>query len=276
MVKTSFPLSALPLLALADGIGLVRRRIPRFLPLLALGVALGALLYGQRLGDLAAFATLQGEVVTGYAAAMAIDGPDWDLAAFLLSALALVAAVALARRGPDRWPVALGLGIALLVLFKAGFIRHDLHAMIAWTGLALVGTVLAWTDLPRRARARRHPRGLLRRCRLRTRRHGAPEFAGRARHRPGAALRRRAGHAGCSGHRRLGRLARPRGLRGPARGREGGRLGRDRAQHAARRPAGHGGHPPVGAGPPCWPLGSTTGDVPASRNIRPIRRPWRA
>ena len=151
MVKTSFPLSALPLLALADGVGLVRRRIPRFLPLLALGVALGALLYGQRLGDLAAFATLQGEVVTGYAAAMAIDGPDWDLAAFLLSALALVAAVALARRGPDRWPVALGLGIALLVLFKAGFIRHDLHAMIAWTGLALVGTVLAWTDLPRRA-----------------------------------------------------------------------------------------------------------------------------
>ena len=151
MMKMSFPLSALPLLALADGLGLVRRRIPRFLPLFALGVGAGALLYGQRLGDLPAYLALQGEVVAGYAAAMAIDGPDWDLYAFLVSAVALLATAVLARRGPDRWPVALGLGIALLFLFKAGFIRHDLHSTIAWTGLALVGTVLARAGLPRRA-----------------------------------------------------------------------------------------------------------------------------
>ncbi|RYC29153.1 hypothetical protein D3273_25475 [Lichenibacterium minor] len=151
MVKMSFPLAALPLLALADGAGLARRRVPRFLPLFALGIAAGALLYGQRLSDLPAYAATQGEVVAGYAAAMAVDGPDWDLQSFVLSALALLATAVLAPRGPGRWPAAAGLGVALLFLFKAGFIRHDMHSTIAWTGLALLGTLLAWSRLPRHA-----------------------------------------------------------------------------------------------------------------------------
>ncbi len=150
-VKMSFPLAALPLLGIADAVGLARRRLPRFLPLFALGIVAGTLLYGQRLSDLPAYAAMQGEVVAGYAAAMAVDGPEWDLYPFLLSAAALLVTAILARRGPDRWPVALALGIALLFLFKAGFIRHDLHSLIAWTGLALVGTVLAWSGLPRGA-----------------------------------------------------------------------------------------------------------------------------
>lgn len=151
MVKMSFPLAALPLLALADLAGLGRRRIPRFVPLFALGVVASLVLYGQRLGDFPAYVTMQGEVVAGYAAAMAIDGPDWDLTLFLLSALALLATTILAWRAPDRWLSTLGLGIALLFLFKAGFIRHDIHSTIAWTGLALLGSILAWSRLPRRA-----------------------------------------------------------------------------------------------------------------------------
>ena len=152
MVKMSFPLAALPLFLLADGLGLWRhRRVPRYIPLFGLGIVAGALLYGQHLSDLPAYAVGQGEVVAGYAAAMAIDGPDWDLFAFLATATALLASLAFMRRRADRWPVGLGLAIAVLFLFKAGFIRHDLHAMIAWTGLALLGTVLAWDRLRRRA-----------------------------------------------------------------------------------------------------------------------------
>ena len=152
MVKMSFPLAALPLVVIADTIGLWRqRRLPRYLPLFGLGVVAGAVLYGQHLADLPAYALGQGEVVAGYAAAMAIDGPDWDLIGFLAAAAALLATVVAVRRGPDRWPVGLGLAIAILFLFKAGFIRHDLHSMIAWSGLALLGTMLACSHLPRRA-----------------------------------------------------------------------------------------------------------------------------
>ncbi|MGI3903486.1 MAG: hypothetical protein ACRYGP_19520 [Janthinobacterium lividum] len=151
MVKMSFPLAALPLFIFADVIVVWRQqRVPRFVPLFALGIVAGTLLYGQHLSDLPAYAIGQGEVVAGYAAAMAIDGPDWDLAAFLVAAAALLASVVIARRGRDRWTVSLGLAMAILFLFKAGFIRHDLHSMIAWSGLALLGTVLAWSHLPRR------------------------------------------------------------------------------------------------------------------------------
>ena len=150
MVKMSFPLAALPLLALADVAVLRRRRPPLLLGSFALGVVAGALLYGQRLSDLPAYIALQGEEVVGYAAAMAIDGPDWDLVPFLVLAPALVAALAVAGRGPGRRAAALGLAVALLVLFKAGFIRHDLHSAIAWTGSCLLGTLVAWARLPRR------------------------------------------------------------------------------------------------------------------------------
>ncbi len=151
MVKTSFPLAALPLVLLGDAAGLTRRRWPALSPAFAIGVVSGALLYGQRLADLPAYAARQGEVVAGYAAAMAIDGPDWDIAPFAVLALGLLVTALLARRSPGRWPVSLGLGVMLLVQFKAGFIRHDLHSLIAWTGLCLAATVLAWGWLPRRA-----------------------------------------------------------------------------------------------------------------------------
>ncbi len=158
------------------------RRVPRFLPLFALGIAAGALLYGQRLADLPAYAAMQGEVVAGYAAAMALDGPDWDLVPFLALALALVAAAALAaRRGarPTGWRP-LGLALALLFLFKAGFIRHDLHSAIGLdgAGAARHGAGLGPPAPP--GRARRHGGGLLRRAGLRARDDGAPERARRA------------------------------------------------------------------------------------------------
>ncbi len=153
MVKMSFPLAALPLLVLGDAVGLARRRVPRLLPLFALGIVAGALLYGQRLSDLPAYVALQGEVVAGYAAAMALDGPDWDLASFVCLSSALLLTFVVAGRGPGRWTVAAGLGLAVLFLFKVGFIRHDLHALIAWTGLALIGTVAAWNRLDGRTAA---------------------------------------------------------------------------------------------------------------------------
>ena len=151
MTKMSFPLAALPLLALADAAALRRRRPPLLLATFALGIVAGAMLYGQRLADLPAYLSMQGEVVAGYAAAMALDGPDWDLVPFLVLACAFVALLAAAGRGPGRRTAALGAALALLVLFKAGFIRHDLHSVVAWTGLALLGTVAAWARLPRRA-----------------------------------------------------------------------------------------------------------------------------
>ena len=158
MAKMSFPLAALPLFLIADVSAVVRRRLPLLLLPFAVGIVAGDLLYGQRLGDLPAYVALQGQVVAGYSAGMVLPGPVWDLGAFLVLGSALVGLglwAAWRDKAATRWAwlVPLGLAIDLVFLFKAGFVRHDLHSLIAWRGLVVIAVAAAvgWL-LPRHRR----------------------------------------------------------------------------------------------------------------------------
>ena len=153
MAKMSTLLCALPLFILADLALAFRRQRPVFLfPLLVLGFAAGGLMFGQTLGDLPAGLSLQWSVVTGYSEAMAEDGSRWELAAFGLATTLLLALVLRAELRPNDprdsagdgyGPLrTLGLGVVLLLLFKAGFVRQDLHTLIAWNGLGVTAIVV--------------------------------------------------------------------------------------------------------------------------------------
>ncbi len=150
MVKMGFPIAALPPFLVADAALLIRRRPPVLtLPFLA-GFLAGDLAYGQSLGDLPAFLRLQAQVVAGYSDAMAFRGSNGETAAFALSAgglLALSVAAGYAVPGRSRFALPLAVGLAITMLLKAGFVRQDLHTTIAWSGLALIAVLLAWTRL---------------------------------------------------------------------------------------------------------------------------------
>ena len=150
MAKIGFPVAALPPFLVADAALLLGRRPPILtVPFLA-GFFAGDLAYGQSLADLPAFLRLQAQVVAGYSDAMAFRGSNGEILAFAFSAgLLLALAVAADRAAPGRSRLALPLATALTVimLLKAGFVRQDLHTTIAWSGLALVGVLLAWTVL---------------------------------------------------------------------------------------------------------------------------------
>ena len=159
MSKTSFPLSAVPLFVLGDAAAVLRRRAPALTLPCALGFLLSDRVYGQNPADLPLFFRQQWEVVSGYSDAMALDGSRGELLAFLLAAAAciLVAAGAEWRgaggRTASRFAVPLGFAWVLLILFKAGFVRQDTHTLIAWHGLALAASLVAWARFRPRAAA---------------------------------------------------------------------------------------------------------------------------
>ena len=144
LAKMSYPLAALPVLLVADGTLMARRRPPILLLSFVVGLLAADLAYRQSLSDLPAYLRLQGEVVAGYSEAMALPGSRRELLAVLLAMGMLWLGAVLGRRGAaGRLPAAAGLGWVLFMLFKAGFVRQDLHTLIAWNGLALAAALLA-------------------------------------------------------------------------------------------------------------------------------------
>ena len=150
MAKIGFPVAALPPFFVADAALLIRRRLPVLtLPFLA-GFLVGDLAYGQSLGDLPAFLRLEAQVVAGYSDAMAFRGSNAETVAFATAAgvlLTLSVVAGSAAPGRSRIALPLAVGFAIVMLLKAGFVRQDLHTTIAWSGLALIAVLLAWTRL---------------------------------------------------------------------------------------------------------------------------------
>ena len=144
--KSSYGALALALFVLADARSLLAlRRLPVLSGAFGLGFLAAYLAFGQHLADLPAYLRLQGEVAAGYGEAMYATGSRREVAWFLVACLALVAAAAAPgdRDRLRRLLVAGGLGLVLLLGFKAAFLRQDTHPQIGWSLLGLAGLAVA-------------------------------------------------------------------------------------------------------------------------------------
>jgi hypothetical protein len=154
MAKFSMNAIALPALLLVDLLSISRREVPYKTPLFLLcttGFFVGS---GQPLSGLPAFFRASFEVSSGYAAGMSINGSLPELLCWLAMALTVFCVASLTvspavengslgrRTGAVRLLLLAGY---LFVLLKAGFVRHDTHSLIAWSGLFLAIPLLAVT-----------------------------------------------------------------------------------------------------------------------------------
>lgn len=129
-----------------------QRRWPLLTPLFALAVVAVQLLLGQPLAALGDFIATSLAFAGGYASDHALSGPaGWawqERAAFLLLAGSLLALAAVAWfRARGDLPRGVGalallsLSAGLFALWKTGFVRHDVHALSAWSGVPLLAVV---------------------------------------------------------------------------------------------------------------------------------------
>ena len=101
----------------------------------------GWLVSGQSWPDLPRYFTSQWSLLGGYAGAMGSTGPMEEILAFLGVALVLVCAAWFAVALPNGRIVIATIAV-LFLCFKAAFVRHDDHALIAAGVLLLVGFLL--------------------------------------------------------------------------------------------------------------------------------------
>jgi hypothetical protein len=144
---SAFPLCLLGAVLIDVGITL-NRRIPFYtLALIAVSVTvwLGA---GQHLKDIAPYMANAASTLGGYDSAMQQFGSVGELAAFFTcSLLALGTLGTLVARSQDmplssRFIFAAMFLAFLLISFRAGFVRHDLHSLIAWLSLVASSSIL--------------------------------------------------------------------------------------------------------------------------------------
>src|SRR5262249_8872237 len=117
MSKTSYLITPLALLLVADANRIVHRRLPVLAAALLLSPSLTYLAFGQSVATLPQFIALQGEMVFGYAEAMSLRGSELELAAFLLLSGLLGVLVLLNERAR----AAAGASPVAAVLLVAGF-----------------------------------------------------------------------------------------------------------------------------------------------------------
>lgn len=155
LTKGSFALASLLVIIVGFVSAMVRRTATRgVFPVVTYLLALPALwiLAGQNLSSLSGFVGNSVEVIRGYSNAMSITGPIWQPILFCFAAVVLFAAN---RRRfnfdiPDSAFVLCSAAL-LFLSFKAGFVRHDGHAMIAGGMLAVIAFAFALTAPLRRA-----------------------------------------------------------------------------------------------------------------------------
>jgi hypothetical protein len=124
--------------------------------------ALSALVFwaagDQPLSSLPAYLISTISIISGYTEAMSVFGRTSEIVAFIASATLSLGALLLGIRNSERERVYLGgiLSLFLFVSFKAGFIRHDAHAILGacalvmatvMLGLILTPTKLLWVAL---------------------------------------------------------------------------------------------------------------------------------
>ena len=147
--KLSYALSVVPLFFLGDLRALVLRRPPFRLATSGAVFVAAYLAYGQHLNDLPRFIMMQKEIIAGYTEAMSLGGSSIEYGAYLAVAAMLLAMLLILewtreQPWPLRLPLPIGVGIFLVLVFKAGFVRHDLHSLTAWISLGFVGLMIGF------------------------------------------------------------------------------------------------------------------------------------
>lgn len=108
---------------------------------LAIATAAGAwVAIGQPFGALPAFFVAQGPIISGYSEAMSCDGPPQEVVIYVFASAVLLGVFykQFARRfGKTGYIAVASFAFALFVCFKAGFVRHDVHALIAACALLI-------------------------------------------------------------------------------------------------------------------------------------------
>lgn len=131
--------------ALMDASRILHRRAPVFLPLYGAAFAGAFLLAGQSAATFGAFLRSVLEIIGGYADAMSIYGSTPETVGFLLASLVAVALVVARERArrmdgwrdADTWLLFAAVSAFWFVTWKSGFVRHDLHSVLAWAGLSI-------------------------------------------------------------------------------------------------------------------------------------------
>lgn len=138
-----FPLSVVTVLVL-DVLTVRRRAIPVQTLALAVGIWIGLIASGQSISELPAFLLSSFDVSSGYSAAMSLPAHVMEVTAWLVLAalfiIFLVWQLYVGRRSKEFTTGIAKIFIILAFLFiawKAGFVRHDLHSLIAWGSLSM-------------------------------------------------------------------------------------------------------------------------------------------
>jgi hypothetical protein len=140
-----FPLAVVSVL-LSDLIRVASRQVPYSTIVFGLSIVGLFLSTGGTLAGLAPFLIASTEVAAGYTLAMAVSGRFAEIVVWGIIALLLVGGAAV--EGKRKWSTAFALllaalGVYLVMCLKAGFVRHDGHAQIAWLGLSMAAMVWA-------------------------------------------------------------------------------------------------------------------------------------
>jgi hypothetical protein len=147
LIKVTCLVAALVVLAPLTLVDVLGRRAP--LTTIGAGATVGLLWWAMGLGWVDAVSYIDWslrEITPGYASAMQLPTSLALLAhVALVSAATLAVGTALARRRwPRLWPApALALAAMLYLLFKAGFVRADVHVFITSFALLVIGVLIA-------------------------------------------------------------------------------------------------------------------------------------
>ncbi|WP_420564166.1 hypothetical protein [Thalassobaculum sp.] len=151
LIKTTFAVLALVLLEIVDIDRMTQRRPPVLTPFLVAGALLAYTAAGQPIAALPDFVALSLDVASGFSRAMAVFSAlrAIELAAFLAASVAILGLLIVqavreqALQDRSVRLMLLALAVFWFVTYKAGFTRHDLHSLTAWSCLGIAGVLVA-------------------------------------------------------------------------------------------------------------------------------------
>jgi len=157
LIKLSFGILSLAIFVVLDIDRVHRKALPLCTPLFLITAFAGYLCAGQDPRHLITFIVESAGHVSGYSESMQYWGSYIELGAFLLaSALAGFLFWRFEFRGnplprPLLRSVLYGacLGLFLLMIFKAGFVRHDVHSITSWDALSAAAAAYIASVWPR-------------------------------------------------------------------------------------------------------------------------------